>query len=184
VADGFVMLVDRRGARIVADRLHYTNEVRVDPSGNWLYVIETFGRRLTRFRIGKDGSLSSREVVVSLEREGFPDGFAFDQEGGVWITTLVTNRLLRWHDGELSTILEDVNEEFAESAAHAFDRNALAAQHLGPIPGTTLQQLTGVAFGDADLGTIYLGTLHNPHVFRFRSPVRGVPPAHWTWGLP
>jgi sugar lactone lactonase YvrE len=184
VADGFVVLVDARGPRIVTDDLQYTNEVRVDPSGHWLYVVETFGRRLTRFRIALDGSLTSREVVVSLEQHGFPDGFAFDEEGGIWITTLVTNRLLRWYGGELRTIVEDVNAEFAAGATRAFDREGLHAAHLGPIPGTTLQQLTSVAFGDADLRTVYLGTLHNPHVFRFRSPVRGVPPAHWTWRLP
>ena len=33
VADGFVVLLDSGGARIVADGLGYTNEVKVDPSG-------------------------------------------------------------------------------------------------------------------------------------------------------
>ena len=33
VADGFVVLVDDRGARIVADGLGYTNEVALDPAG-------------------------------------------------------------------------------------------------------------------------------------------------------
>jgi sugar lactone lactonase YvrE len=48
VADGFVVLVDERGPRIVADSLHYTNECRPDPTGEWLYVVETFGRRVIR----------------------------------------------------------------------------------------------------------------------------------------
>jgi sugar lactone lactonase YvrE len=61
VADGFVVLVDRHGARIVSDGLHYTNEVRPDPSGTWLYVVETFGRRLTRFRLAANGDLSASE---------------------------------------------------------------------------------------------------------------------------
>ena len=57
VADGFVVLVDEHGARIVADGLHYTNECRPDPSGEWLYVVETFGRRLDSIphRRARDG---------------------------------------------------------------------------------------------------------------------------------
>ena len=55
VADGFIVLLDHAGARIVAEGLHYTNEVRPDPTGTWLYVVETFGRRLTRFRIAAGG---------------------------------------------------------------------------------------------------------------------------------
>src|SRR5262245_23401403 len=44
VRDGFVVLIDERGARIAADGLHYTNEVRVSPDGSFLYIVETFGR--------------------------------------------------------------------------------------------------------------------------------------------
>jgi hypothetical protein len=51
--------------------------------------------------------------------------------------------------------------------------------HLGPIPGTQLQQLTSIAFGGPDLRTGYLGTLHNTCIYRFRSPVAGVASAHW-----
>src|SRR5581483_7377928 len=34
-ADGFIVLVDKTGARVVADNLHYANEVRPDPTGQW-----------------------------------------------------------------------------------------------------------------------------------------------------
>jgi sugar lactone lactonase YvrE len=66
IADGFIVLADATGARVVADGLHYTNEIRPDPSGRWLYVVETFGRRLVRFSLGDDGGLSGRETVVTL----------------------------------------------------------------------------------------------------------------------
>jgi len=39
--DGFVALMDEQGARIVADGIAFTNECRVDPTGQWLYVNET-----------------------------------------------------------------------------------------------------------------------------------------------
>jgi sugar lactone lactonase YvrE len=44
-------MVDTRGARIVADGLGYTNECAIDISGQWLYVNETFSRRLSRFPV-------------------------------------------------------------------------------------------------------------------------------------
>ncbi len=48
VADGLVILVDDRGARIVADDICFANECRVGPSGRDFYVSETFGRCVTR----------------------------------------------------------------------------------------------------------------------------------------
>jgi sugar lactone lactonase YvrE len=166
VADGFIVLVDERGPRIVADGLQYTNEVRPDPSGRWLYVVETFGRRLTRFTLSPDGSLGARETVVTLGHGCFPDGFAFDESGGIWITSLVSNRLLRVHDGVVETVLEDVNQDHVDGVERAFAAGEMRQEHLGPIPGTTLQQLTSLAFGGTDRRTVYLGSLHGTCVYR------------------
>jgi sugar lactone lactonase YvrE len=172
-ADGFVVLVDDSGARIVADSLHYTNEVRVDPSGAFLYVVETFGRRLTRFRIRSDGSLGDRATALALGHGCFPDGFAFDEAEGIWVTSLISNRLLRLQDGVVETVLEDVNPEFVDDVERAFARGEMRKEHLGPIPGTMLQQLTSVAFGGDDKRTVYLGSLHASCVYRFRAEVAG-----------
>ena len=38
--DGFIVLVDERGARIVADGIYATNEARLDPDERFLYVGE------------------------------------------------------------------------------------------------------------------------------------------------
>jgi sugar lactone lactonase YvrE len=172
-ADGFVVLVEGARARIVADRLHYTNEVRPDPTGTWLYVVETFGRRLTRFRLNSDGTLGERQVVVALGHGCFPDGFAFDRGGAIWLTSLISNRLLRLDDGAVETILEDVNREHVERVEDAFLSGQMRREHLGPIPGTTLQQLTSVAFGGRDGRTVYLGSLHATCLYRFRADVTG-----------
>src|SRR5262249_14895922 len=42
IADGFIVVVDHRGARIVADQLAYTNEALLAADGKHLYVNETF----------------------------------------------------------------------------------------------------------------------------------------------
>jgi sugar lactone lactonase YvrE len=173
VADGFVVLVDGSRARIVAESLHYTNEVRPDPTGTWLYVVETFGRRLTRFRIDPGGTLSERQVVVTLGRGCFPDGFAFDGGGAIWLTSLISNRLLRVAGGAVETILEDVNHEYIEGVERAFVIGQMRREHLGPIPGTTLQQLTSVAFGGRDGRSVYLGSLHASCLYRFTANVTG-----------
>jgi sugar lactone lactonase YvrE len=167
VADGFIVLVDRSGARIVADGLHYTNEVRPDPSGTWLYVVETFGRRLSRFRIAADGDLVEREVVVTLGHGCFPDGFAFDRTRGIWMTSLISNRLLRFAGAKLATVLEDVNVQHVAAVERAFATGGLQTEHLGPIPATRLQHLTSVAFS-ADGTELYLGSLHADCVYRAR----------------
>ena len=173
VADGFIVLVDGRGARVAADGLHYTNEVRPDPSGTWLYVVETFGRRLVRFRLADDGGLGAREMVVTLGRGCFPDGFAFDAAGGIWLTSLVSNRLMRVHGGVVETVLEDVNDEYVNEVERAFAAGEMRQEHLGMIPGTTLQQLTSVAFGGPDGRTVFLGSLHAACVYQFRAAIAG-----------
>lgn len=170
IADGFIAVADRRGTRIVADGLHYTNEVRPDPSGQYLYAIETFGRRLVRFPIAPDGTLGAKETVVTLGHGCFPDGFAFDAQGGIWITSLVSNRILRYADGTLQTVVEDINEAFVEDVERAFADGTMAAGHLGPIPGTRLQHATSIGFGGANLEIGYIGSLHTSCIYRFAVP--------------
>lgn len=172
VADGFVVLVEDRSARIVADGLHYTNEVRVDPTGRWLYAIETFGRRLIRFPLRPDGHLGSAETVVTLGRGTFPDGFAFDERGAIWITSLVSNRLWRWSGDALDLVFEEVNEAFVAEAETAFGTGRMTAVHLGPIPGTRLQHVTSVAFAGPGGRKGFLGTLHGSCIYRFDVPDR------------
>src|SRR4029453_15955489 len=81
--DGFVVLVDDRGARIVADGIYATNEARLDAEERYLYVAETMKARILRFPVRADGSLGEREVFGpdGLGLGGFVGGFTFDAEG-------------------------------------------------------------------------------------------------------
>ena len=184
VADGFVILVDERGARIVADGLQYTNECRPDPSGQWLYVVETFGRRLTRFPIASSGDLKSPERALTFGHGFWPDGFTFDQEGGIWATSLISNRLVRFDGDGVYTIVEEANTDHVDAVEAAFAAGEMHAAHLGPIPGTRLQHVTSIAFGGPDLRTAFIGCLHTDCIFRFRADVAGVAPPHWDFALP
>lgn len=185
VKDGFVILVEAGRARIVAEGLHYTNEARVDPTGQWLYVVETFGRRLTRMPIRAGSSLGPPELAVALPEGWFPDGFAFDAEGGIWITSLISNRIARaTPDGRLETVVEDADPARVSEAEAAFRERRMTAAHLGPMPGARYQHLTSLCFSGPDLRTVCLGSLHADHLSRFRADVAGARPPHWDYALP
>lgn len=185
VRDGFIALIDGRSARIVADGLHYANEVRLDPSGKWLYAVETFGRRLLRYRVGENGDLGAPETAVKLQSDFFPDGFAFDKAGGIWITSLISNCVVRaTPDGRVQTVISEIPQQALAEAVAAFEAGRMERRHLGVIVGTRFQHLTSIAFGGPDMRTAYLGSLHADCVYRFRSEAAGVPPPYWDKALP
>ena len=174
-ASGFIVCVDERGARLAADGLGYANECKVDPSGAWLYVNETFGRRLSRFRIHADGRLGGRETVAAFGPGTFPDGLAFDVEGGIWITSIVSNRVLRLApDGTRTLVLEDADPEHLDRVEQAFQDGTMGRPHLDGIRSRVLQSVSSVAFGGPDRRTVYLGCLLGDRLATFRSPVAGV----------
>jgi sugar lactone lactonase YvrE len=185
VADGFVVLVEKGGARIAADRLHYTNEMRPDPAGEFLYVVETFGRRLLRYPMGARGALGAPQLHVQFGPSVLPDGFAFDEEGGLWVTSLVSNLLLRVDArGGIETVIADTNAGHVAAVEAAFESGMMQAPHLGPMQGTRFQHLTSIGFGGPDRRQAVLGSLHADCLYRFRAPVAGVAQPWWKYPLP
>jgi sugar lactone lactonase YvrE len=181
-ATGFIVLADAKGARIVADGLGYTNEALVSPDGCWLYVNETFGRRLSRFPLHLNGSLGAKEVVTTFGKGTFPDGLTFDCDGHVWITSIVSNRVLRVApDGSQQVILEDADPAHIERCEVAFLADGLGRTHLDRPAGRVLKNISSLAFGGPDLRTAYLGCLLGDSLARFRAPVAGHPPVHWNY---
>lgn len=178
-ADGFVILVDGKGARIAAEGLGLTNEAKVDPAGNWLYVVETIARRLSRFPIRADATLGARETVTEFTREGtFPDGLAFDAEGGVWVTMIVRNALVQvTADGEQVWHFEDVDTAHVAAIEQTYQQGGFGGWEAGE--GRMLQLPTSIAFTGPDLRTGVLGFLRGDRLARFASAVAGAPPAHW-----
>jgi sugar lactone lactonase YvrE len=182
IADGFVIMVDKKAARIVADHLGFTNEAAIDPGGNWLYVNETYGRRLLRFRIKASGDLGPREIVTEFGAGTFPDGLTFDAEGAAWITSIISNRIIRvLPDGRQQLILEDADADHVAWVESAFQTNTLGRPHLDSIKSKSLKNLSSLAFGGPDLRTAYLGCLLGESVGYLKLPVAGHPLAHWNY---
>jgi SMP-30/Gluconolactonase/LRE-like region len=180
--DGFVIVVDSRGARIVADGLGYTNECALDPSGQWLYINETFARRLSRFAVAANGDLGAKEVVTEFGHGVFPDGLAFDSTGCAWVVSIVSNRVIRaLPNGEQQVWLQDADAAHLDWVEAAFDANEMGRPHLDAARGELLKNISSIAFGGADLRTGYFGCLLGERIATFAMPVTGHPPVHWHY---
>lgn len=176
VADGFVALVESGSARVVADNLCFPNEMRISPDGNSLYVSETFGRRITKFAIDPDGSLTGPRVFVGFGAGDFPDGIALDAEGYMWVTSIVSNRLYRVSpSGDAERVFEDADPDFVAGVERALAENRMASTHFYTQGPDRLPNIASIAFGGQDRCTAYLGSLLGDTLIAFRSPVPGHP---------
>lgn len=180
--DGFIVRVDAGGARIVADGLGYTNEVALHPDGRWLYVNETFSRRLSRFALRADGGLGSKEVVCEFGPGTFPDGLAFDEAGHAWVVSIVSNRLIRVApDGTQTVWLEDADAQHLAWVEAAFEAGQMDRPHLDGIRSRRLRNISSIAFAGADRRTGVLGCLLGDRLESLQLPVPGVAPTHWAF---
>ena len=179
VADGFIVLVDRarRAHRRGRPRLHERGDRLAD--GAWLYVNETFARRLSRFPLRADGVSDWKEVVTTFGHGTYPDGLGVRCRRGVWITSIVSNRLIRVARTAARRPCSRTRPgalEWGESAYLAgtmgrphLDRRGWAGlpQHLQPRvrrPGPAHRRISAAC-----------SATRSP----VRVPVAGAPPVHW-----
>ncbi len=182
VADGFVAVADRKGARIVADGLGYTNEIQFHPSGDWLYINETFARRLSRCRLTGNGGLGKRETVIEFGEGVFPDGLCFDEAGGIWIVSIVSNQVIRIDaNGAEEFIISDSDPEHVSAVEKAYLSREMQPEHLGNVGQSQLRNVSSIAFGGPGRRRSYLGCLLGDRIVSFEAPVRGIKPIHWDW---
>ena len=128
--DGYILLIEHGKTRKVADDLHLTNEIKVHPSGQYLYGVETLGRRVFRFPIGSKGDLGKKEIFgpADLGHGALPDGFAFDEDGNIWVTIISRNGLvIISEDGEMRTIYEEPRLEAVDAMVTALQQETATA---------------------------------------------------------
>jgi gluconolactonase len=175
-ARGYIILLDGNGARVVADGLHQTNEVKVSADGRYLYAVETLGRHLVRFEIGAHGVLGRKEIVgpADLGHGAYPDGFAFDAEGNIWLTLIIRNGLaVITKEGNYHVVYEEPKTAAIDNLVNAISARAADVNTMRACIGERLPFPTSIAFGGNDGRTAYVGSLATPHIFTFRSPVAG-----------
>ena len=180
---GFIAVMDEKGARIVADGLGFTNECQISPDRRWIYVNETYGRRLSRFALRDDASLGPKEVIYEFGQGQFPDGLAFDVEGKIWIAGVISNLLMRIdpESGHCEIMLSETDPAHVAWVEQAYQDNSLGRPHMDANPSTKLRNLSSIAFGGPDLRTGYLGCLLGDSIAVVRLDAAGVPPVHWLY---
>lgn len=180
--DGYIVLIDEKGARIVQDGLYFTNEIRLDAREEYLYVAETMKNHIVRFRVQPDGSLANKEAVGpdNLGVGGAVDGFTFDAEGNVWVTTVLRNGIgIITPDGDYHVVFEEANEQLLSTFEKKIANSEAQPEDMAATAGKMLQLVTSVTFGGPDLKTVYVGSLGMSRLPTFSSPVAGLPMKHW-----
>lgn len=133
------------------------NGPALSPDETFLYHTDSRARRIYRFRLRPDGTLSDRIVFISFEPDwGAPDGMCVDREGGLWVA--------HWGAGCISRFNADAT----------LDRRV----HL------PASQITSCAFAGPDLDRLFVtsasqGMEHEPHagaLFEVATGMRGLAP--------
>ena len=166
----------------MADDVGFANENKVDPSGQWLYVNETMGRSICRYSIDGKGELGKRETYASYGVGIFPDGFDFDVEGGIWCTSVVSNRIVRINpDGSQINVFDGSDLNTVSTAEEAYQNGTYTREHLVAGNESILGNCASIGFGGSDLKTAFIGSLASDRIATFRSPVAGITPPHWNF---
>ena len=82
----------------------FANGIAIDPTGRWLYVAETYVRRISRVSLVEAGR--PPEPVVATG-DYLPDGVAFGPDGYLYIACYEPSTILRMHRGSLEVVAHD-----------------------------------------------------------------------------
>lgn len=99
MGDGLIALISPDGSvRQVADGLAFPNGMAVTPDDSTLIVAESYGNRLTAYRLDAEGGLADRRTWAKLGT-GVPDGLCLDAEGAVWYADVPNQVCVRVREG-------------------------------------------------------------------------------------
>lgn len=183
VADGFIILVDKEGPRIVADNIGYANECCVSPDGRKLFVNATFGRECIAFDITEKNELSNRRVHTTFGPGTFPDGLCFDNDGCLLVTSIVSNRIIRVDPaGEQTLLFESCCPEFVDSIERKYQSRTMGKSDLTENPDS-IKNISSLTFAGSDLNQTIAGCLLNTEVYRINLGLAGIPPHHWHYSF-
>ena len=173
-ADGVLFRIHPDGrAELMAEGIQFANGLALDVDESHIYVCQTTGCNVIRYRIRSDGTLGAPEpygpvlgapfpqdadagnlVPERMEQVGVTDGCGFDVEGNLWVTLVAANRVVAITPrGAVVPIIEDPR-------------------------GELMRQPTNVTWGGADMRDLYIGSITNDYVVHARSPVAGLPLFH------
>jgi gluconolactonase len=181
VIDGRILLYEEgKGVRVVAENIHFANECRLDANEEYLYVAQTCGRNVARFRVKLNGDFGDKEIFGPTDTGAFVDGIAFDSYGNLWGTHVMVDRIFALTpEGELRILLDDGRPGDIENVDRAFQAGEITADLLMDCGGIIARWIASITFAGDDLKTVYLGSLFGDRIAKFRSPVAGLAMTHW-----
>jgi sugar lactone lactonase YvrE len=180
--DGYIARYDERGIHVVAEGLHFTNEVRFDKNEEHLYVVETTGGRVLRYRVDAEGDLHDKEVFgpSHMGSGAYPDGIAFDSYGNLWGTMVYSDKVFAiTPDGEFKILIDEGDPQKVKALDDAFWAARVTNEILFQTGRGIAPWMASVTFGGPDLKTVYIGSLRAANIPYFESPVAGLPMVHW-----
>ena len=182
LSDGRVLLFEEgKGVRIVAENVHFSNECKLDAREEYLYVVQTCGRNVIRYRIANDGDLGPGEIYGPADHGRFIDGIAFDEFGNLWGTYVMCDGIFAIRpDGEAQVIFEDSTPEEIAAIDQAFQAGTITPELLMTFGGSVATWCASITFGGPDLRRVYVGSLRATNIPCFTSPVAGLPLVHWN----
>lgn len=186
---GVIALHHHGETRVLVEDLGYANECLFCEDSATLYVNETFARRLTAFDVIETGDgfarLARRRTIVSFGAGVFPDGLAQSADGGLFVTSIVSNQVLRIdpETGDIDIVLAEADAAHVAAVEAAFNDRRMGRPHLDATPATRLRQISNLAFGGVDRRTAYLGCLLGDAIVAIDTPVVGRSLAHWRADL-
>jgi sugar lactone lactonase YvrE/ketosteroid isomerase-like protein len=151
-------------AELLVDSLYFANGVAVDEARGALYLSETMGGRVFRYRVDLDsGELSDPTVLAEGVK---PDNLELDSEGMLWVALPLANGVIvvdpdtgarHYAFRSVTPEQQEIAEEFARRGEAGETRLELFTPATwDPLPGF----VTGVIVGDA-ADPVYLTGLGN-----------------------
>jgi sugar lactone lactonase YvrE len=151
-------------AQLIVDSLLFANGLAIDEKRGHLYLAETTGGRVLRFRVDLDaGTVSERTVFADSVAA---DNLELDGAGNLWAAVPLSNEVLVVNTATgarhsafraLTAAQQQVAEEFARRGRAGSSRMELFTPAAwAPLPGP----LTGIILG-SESGPVYLTGLGN-----------------------
>jgi gluconolactonase len=127
--------------------LAFPNGVAISPSGDAVYLAETYRNRILRYEIGEDGGVGPREEFAQLPGGEGPDGMAFDEAGNLYVAHYGGGKVAVF--GPAGDVVDEI-----------------------PIPGGNV---TNVAFGGPDRRTLVITEVATASLYAIRVAIPGLP---------
>ncbi len=89
--------IDGNESTVMDDNFVVCNGPVFSQGGRWAFVSDSLSRRILRYTLNPLGEITDKQVIILFsEEQGYPDGLALDDEGGLWVAHWGGGQITRW----------------------------------------------------------------------------------------